>query len=137
MKQNMGPLRILGKMVGIVGLFSGLIFRYSDLPLGIEYPILMTNTFNYLLNPSALSRSQISVGQALDIGLSPDTEKAWIEMPQGERFSLSNEEKLITFRDANQIGVYTLNQQIGDVIETESFAVNTPQKKDNHIKCIR
>ena len=111
------------------GVVFGFDFRYSDLPLGIEYPILMTNTFNYLLNPSALSSSQLSVGQALDIGLSPDTEKAWIETPQGETFSLSNEDKLITFRDADQIGIYTLNQQIEDVIETEYFAVNTPQKK--------
>ncbi len=110
------------------GVVFGFDFRYSDLPLGIEFPILMTNTFDYLMNQSALENNQVSVGEAVEIRLFPNTENAWILTPSGYKHTLLNEEQYITYREASQPGIYSLIQQSGDEEKREYFAVNTPQR---------
>lgn len=105
----------------------------TDLPLSIEFPILMSSTFKYLLQSAMTDVQSIGSGEPVAITLKPSTEKAYVINPSGTQLPLDATKGLQMFVLTDDIGVYEIIQESTDGITTEKFAVNAGQPSDEVI----
>lgn len=123
-----GPCAIAGTFNGIRLVSFGFDLHHTDLPLVVDFPILMTNTANYLIPSSMLHQTSIPAGQGMGIRILPNTEEAYIISPNGlkEHIDITKEETL--YKNTLNTGLYTLVQASGEIEVKESFGVNVPKR---------
>lgn len=123
-----GPCVIAGTYNGIRLVSFGFDLHHTDLPLVVDFPILMTNASNYLVPSSMLYETSIPAGEGMGIRILPNTEEAYIISPDGlkEHLDLSKEETF--YKNTLNTGRYTLVQVSADSQIEESFGVNVPKR---------
>lgn len=123
-----GPSVISGTMNGTRLVSFGFDLHHTDLPLVVDFPILMTNATNYLIPSSMLHQTSIPSGQGIGIRIMPNTEEAYIINPNGlkEHIDISKEETL--YKNTLDTGLYTLVQVSAEAEIKEVFGVNVPKR---------
>lgn len=97
----------------------------SDLPLKMEFPIMMYNCTKYLFPERNTDISNIFTGDTVNFSLSPDTKEAFVTKPSGEKISVAPPFPVEVFTDTNENGIYKLSETNESGITNEStFSVN-------------
>jgi len=121
-----GPLLLAGTVGGRRVAIIPFDLRASDLPLRIDFPILLANLIDWYAPAQAFDASQgLSPGDPLVIRPRPLTTQYRITLPDGsvERFPAASE--TLTFTQTGQVGVYGVELLEGLDIQLEAaFAVN-------------
>lgn len=109
----------------------GFDFRYTDLPLKVDFPILMNNLSEYLLDQMMTDKSKYSAGEGVLVYIKPSSSSANILSPSGKKLPLSLESATHTFRGgAKELGLYSVEQESeagGEKLLSKSyFAINPP-----------
>lgn len=112
------------------GIVYGFDIHRTDLPLNIEFPILMSATFRYLLTGSAVETSSLGSGESVQVYLKPNTEEAFVTMPEGQILPLDMTRANQLFAGTDQLGVYSITQVSGDEETVDRFAVNADRPSE-------
>ncbi|PKM93566.1 MAG: hypothetical protein CVU84_15425 [Firmicutes bacterium HGW-Firmicutes-1] len=121
-----GVCAFAGTYHGVRIVTFGFDLHSTDLPLVVDFPILMTNAAGYLIPNSMLYSSSIPAGEGMGVRILPNTEEAYVLNPEGlkEHLDISNEETL--YKNTNSTGLYTLVQVSSEKETIERFGVNVP-----------
>lgn len=115
------------------GIVYGFDSHQTDLPLTIEFPILMSSTFKYLLTASMVERASIGSGESIEITLKPSTSEGYIRRPNGQKIPLDMTNAKQLFVGTDDLGIYEVTQKSGDEILTEPFVVNAKKPTQEEI----
>ncbi len=98
----------------------------SDLPLRIDFPILVANLFDWFSPARAFDASDgLQPGQSLLIRPQPTTTEYRITLPDGTHQSYPAGPDPLNFAATNELGIYTVELVSGGTVTTtDSFAVN-------------
>lgn len=120
------PLLIAGQAQGRRVAVLTFDLHQSDLPLQIDFPILMLNLIHWLLPGGSLEQGQmLQVGQTVDLPAVSAAEALQIRTPSARQLSVSPAQ--ITFDDTAELGVYQVLAKTPDQAEPTlltEFAVN-------------
>ncbi len=124
-----GVCAFAGTYKGVRTVVFGFDLHHTDLPLVVDFPIMMSNVADYLVPNSLLGATSISAGETMSIRISPRTEEAYIISPDNSReyLELTKEEAL--YKNTYLSGIYTLVQKVQDTEISEQFGVNVPKAK--------
>ncbi len=102
----------------------GFDFHNSDLPLKMEFPILIYNIVNECITSGLLSENVVNAGDAVPVNGKLNVEYPVIEKPDGTIYELNDYR--MNYTDTYQTGVYAVKQkQEAETVES-FFAVNFP-----------
>jgi Aerotolerance regulator N-terminal/von Willebrand factor type A domain len=121
-----GPLLLAGEQGGHQVAILSFDLRDSDLPLQIQWPILMSSLMNWY-SPQDLINvpSGLKVGDSLAITPGVDSDSARVTLPGGATRSLPYAGSPLSFADTSVPGLYAVDALKGDqVTQSASFAVN-------------
>ncbi|MEO8392935.1 MAG: VWA domain-containing protein [Chloroflexota bacterium] len=121
-----GPLLLAGEQDGHQVAILPFDLRDSDLPLQIQWPILMSSLLNWY-SPQDLINvpNGLKIGDSLAITPGVDSDSVRVTLPGGETRSLPYDGSPLSFADTAVPGLYSLDALKGDqVTQTASFAVN-------------
>ena len=111
--------------------------RNSDLPLQIQWPILMSALLNWYSPQNLLNAPEgLRVGDTLALTPLADTESVRVTLPDGSTRDLPFNEQnpSISFADTGSPGLYTVDAlSNGEIIQTASFAVNLFDSNESRI----
>jgi hypothetical protein len=98
----------------------------SDLPLQVDFPILLINLTRWLLPEASLEQSQsLQAQQSFNLPVIPSASQLTIETPQGRQLSLPADQT--SFADTDEVGIYRVLGQDEASAEPNllaEFAVN-------------
>lgn len=132
-----GPLLLAGETGGRQVSILTFDLRDSDLPLQIQWPILMSALLNWYSPQNLLSAPDgLRVGDTLALTPLADTQSVRVTLPDGSTRDLPFNEQnpSISFADTGIPGLYTVDAlSNGEVIQTASFAVNLFDSNESRI----
>lgn len=96
----------------------------SELPLYMEYPILMYNIVASCVESGSLSNYVYNGGDMVNISANVEGELPVVVKPDGTEVETSD--FITNFSSTNQYGAYTLKQKVKDTENNYSFVVNYP-----------
>lgn len=99
----------------------------TQLPLTVEFPILVHNMLNECISTGMTSSSKIDCGASIQITSKLDGEAVVITAPDGATCSLPA--GTASYTDSELVGIYQVTQQVGTETLSESFAVNFPNSE--------
>ena len=102
----------------------GFDFHNSDLPLKMEFPILIYNIVNECISSGLLGETVVNAGDAVSINGKLNVEFPVVTGPDGTEYELSDYR--MNYTDTNQLGVYKVEQELESEIMQSAFAVNFP-----------
>jgi len=98
----------------------------TDLPLSIEFPIMMMNALDYLLYSRMSPDGDLYTGDSALINIYPNTIEGSITSPSGLVTSLDLSRREYIFSGTTEAGIYTLEQKREFDSLIEEFPVNLP-----------
>lgn len=106
----------------------GFDFRYTDLPLEIDFPVMINNIISYLQADDMLDNTSFSSGSSVPIRRLASTEKIEVIDPTDQNWPLSSQTNPVIFDGSTALGVYQINQYAADdnALTTGYFVVNPP-----------
>ncbi len=121
-----GPLLLAGETDGRQVAILSFDLRDSDLPLQIQWPILMSSLMNWFSPESLIDAPNgLRVGDSLAITPQADTSAVRITLPNGDRRTLSYQGAPLAFADTSMPGLYAIESLSGGAVtQTATFAVN-------------
>jgi hypothetical protein len=108
----------------------GLDFHDTDLPLKLEFPLLIYNIMNYCAGNGILQTNVINAGNTLRIN--PGQEELTVKRPGGDTSVLSV--LTASYSDTGELGVYRLSRTRENINEQEYFAVNFPKSESTTLR---
>lgn len=106
----------------------------SDIPLKVDFPILMQNLLNWMLPPVVDSDGQIYSGQSVDIHLLPNAQMVDVVTPSGKTVRIAPPFPAAPFADTQEIGVYTVEQRWDNGSAKGYFTVQVPVKEESDLQ---
>ncbi|TCK98695.1 von Willebrand factor type A domain-containing protein [Natranaerovirga hydrolytica] len=104
-------------------------FHDSDLVLKPEFPILMHNIMEYLLDSNILKSHTFTAGEAVSFHAHTRGSSITITKPNGENEEVPIRFPMLDFTNTKEAGIYTATQTIEEETLTEYFVVNFPQEE--------
>ncbi len=108
----------------------GFDFRYTDLPLKAEFPILMNNLMTELTKAKMSDKYSYEASEDVRIKLLPSAFKAKLLKPDASEIILETKDSFYDYKGSKNLGLYKIVQLLGkeeDVTRKISyFAVNPP-----------
>lgn len=98
----------------------------TDLPLSIEFPVMMMNSVEHLLNNQMVPNINHVAGESVTISIFPSTIKATITSPSGIESNLDLTRRELVYNQLTEVGTYTVVQESEAEFVSESFSVNVP-----------
>lgn len=95
----------------IKGVVYGFDIHQTDLPLSIEFPILMSSTIKHLLTTRMTDVNHIGSGESVEIFLRPSTEQAYVINPDGLETQLDMSRQRQLFFGTDKLGKYEIIQR--------------------------
>lgn len=102
----------------------GFDFHNSDLPLKMEFPILIYNIMNECISSGLISDKVVNAGNAVGINGKLNENLPVVTGPDGKEVQLSDYR--MNYTDTYQLGVYEVKQVQSDETLKSCFAVNFP-----------
>ena len=117
----------IGKVENQTVCAIGFDFHNSDLPLKMEFPILVYNLVNECISSGLLSESVINAGDAVSVNGKLNVSYPVVTKPDGEKAQLPDYR--MNYTDTHQLGVYIMEQVQGEETVKSAFAVNFPSSE--------
>jgi len=116
---------------GLRAVFCGFDITRSDLPLKVAFPVLMSNTINWL-NPYKLNYSLLKAktGEPFEIYLDPETESFSTRAPKQKWEKHRTTTNPFTYLDTKNAGIYTVSERG----KRRYFSVNLTDESESDIK---
>lgn len=133
-----GPL----VMAGEIGAQKVVVFSFdvhhSDIPLKVDFPILIQNVLAWVLPQSSVGESEFYAGQEVFINLLPGARDVHVIAPSGRELPLDRSYSSIPFTYSHEVGIYTVRQTVqqGDkqeVLESH-FTVGVPTHSESDLR---
>jgi len=105
----------------------------TDLPLKVDFPILIQNMLDYTLNLGRQENISIFSGESIEIDVLPKTEKASIVSPSGNRETIAPPFPLAPYTNTNELGIYKIEQENEGIVTTTYFTSNIDTFKESII----
>lgn len=121
-----GALMLAGQMGTQRIVIIGFDLLDSDLPLRMEFPILIHNIVEFALPPGVAATPSLNVGEYARLLLMPQAEAAHIVTPDNSVYEISLETPL--FAQTSLPGFYIVEQLAQNQRSFASFAVNAPRE---------
>lgn len=102
----------------------GFDFHNSDLPLKMEFPILVYNLVNECITSGLVGETVINAGDAVSVNGKLNVDLPVVTKPDGSTQELGDYR--MNYTDTYQLGVYSMEQNQGSEKVEASFAVNFP-----------
>ncbi len=102
----------------------GFDFHNSDLPLKMEFPILVYNIVNECTSSGLVGETVVNAGDTVSVNGKLNVKLPVITKPDGEKEELADYR--INYTDTYRLGVYSLEQQQDEELVQSAFAVNFP-----------
>ena len=102
----------------------GFDFHNSDLPLKMEFPILIYNIVNECTSSGLIGETVINAGDSVTINGKLNVKLPVVTKPDGTERELSDYR--MNYTDTQQLGIYTVEQHQQDARVVRTFAVNFP-----------
>lgn len=125
-----------GEVVGFIDEKNGRVFcvlgfdlHNSDLPLHMEYPILIYNIISTCVESGSLNNFVYNSGDYVSIATNVEGEIPSVTKPSGEVVELSD--YISNFTATNEFGSYTLEQVVNGDTDASHFVVNYPASESN------
>lgn len=133
-----GPLIMAGEIGTQRVIAFSFDVHYSDIPLKVDFPILIQNVLAWALPQSVVLESWFYAGQEVHINLLPGAQEIRVITPSGKEFVLDPSYSVVPFIDNHEVGVYTVQQVIqqGDrqeVLESH-FTVHVPTHSESDLR---
>lgn len=109
-----------GRNIAVIG-FD---LHESELPLYMEYPILMYNLVTNSVEGGSLNNHVYNGGDLVSVSADSEGELPQINKPGGEVIETSD--YITNFNSTNEYGVYTLVQTVKEGVQEDHFVVNFP-----------
>jgi len=103
----------------------------TDLPLSLEFPVLMMNTLDYLIQNSLVENTSLVTGDSVMISILPSATDAFITLPDGKKQTLSTQKGEAVFTGANQVGTYLVEEVTPTGSVFDAFTINVPKLMEN------
>ncbi len=120
-----------GSCVGFIGkkdsqtiCVMGFDFHNSDLPLKMEFPIMIYNIVNECTSSGLLGESVINAGDTVSVNGKLNVQLPTVTKPDGTGEELTDYR--MNYTDTQQLGVYFVEQGQGTETVKSAFAVNFP-----------
>ncbi len=129
------PLLLVGEVGGRRIAVLAFDLHRSDLPLQIAFPILIANLSNWLAPPSVSTEdAAIHPGDPVTLRPMVGSTIVTVQAPSGEETTYTVEgEEPISFVGTQDVGLYTVEQQVGGQVQRSSFAVNLFSEDESRI----
>lgn len=98
----------------------------SDLPLKMDFPILMGNILNWILPGVKTNTLNCYAGEEVAIDAIPGSSSIDIVLPDGSEKRVAPPYPIVPFDDTTQLGVYTIKQGMGSGTIEDRFTVSVP-----------
>jgi Ca-activated chloride channel family protein len=103
------PLVVAQEGPGTRLLAFGWNFLDSDLPLRVGFPVLLSNSINWLAQSAdSAPAMRVRPGAVLDFPAPPEADRAEVILPDGRRTRISVRDGQVTFADTGRVGPYRL-----------------------------
>lgn len=133
MKVDNGTLAFIGKYENRKIAVFGFDFHKSDFILKPEFPILIHNLMNEVINRGMLYSRTFIGGEEVEINALPDGEDIKIKTPEEEIETIALRFPLKNFKNTEKVGVYEVSQKKGDNKTKVKFAVNFPTEGESNV----
>ena len=98
----------------------------TDLPLSIEFPVMMMNSIEYLANNQMVGNENHFAGESITISIFPSTVRGSIISPSGIESELDLSRRELVYNKLSEVGTYRIIQENEAETMSEDFSVNTP-----------
>lgn len=98
----------------------------TDLPLSIEFPVMMMNSVEYLANTQMVGIENHFAGESVTISVFPTTTSGRIISPSGIESELDISRRVLVYNNTSEVGTYTIIQENNAETLIEEFSINTP-----------
>jgi len=105
----------------------GFDFHNSDLPLKMEFPILVYNIVNECTSSGLVGETVVSAGDTVSINGKLNVKLPKVTKPDGSETELTDYR--MNYTDTHQLGVYLVEQHQGNARVERAFAVNFPSSE--------
>lgn len=105
----------------------GFDFHNSDLPLKMEFPILVYNIVNECTSSGLVGETVVSAGDTVSINGKLNVKLPKVTKPDGSETELTDYR--MNYTDTYQLGVYLVEQHQGNARVERAFAVNFPSSE--------
>lgn len=105
----------------------------TDLPLTPAFPIIMANSFDWLLPESVNNAQNVYCGEEIEFNLGLNTREAFVETPSGEMLKIAPPFPAKIFDSTDEPGMYTLIQKSADDEQKFYFTVNVPSQSESNL----
>lgn len=106
----------------------------TDLALKPVFPIIMTNSLEWLIASRIKNVENVYPGQSIDFNLNPKAVQARIITPGGDSVEIAPPFPAQAFSKTENTGQYILEQNLGTGKSYHYFSVNTPADKESNLK---
>lgn len=103
----------------------------SDLPLRPAFPIFMQNSISWLSPTQASPIGQASVGEVLNVPLTPGGTQRSLVYPDGHKQVIEAQGTSWLFQVPDQIGLYRLDEQLESGLQSRYFAVHLSEQESD------
>jgi Ca-activated chloride channel family protein len=120
-----GPMLLAGERDGRRIVVLAFDLHYSDLPLQVAFPLLLSNIIGYLAPGSGAEAAQLAPGQPLAFQVDQSITEVRLTRPDGQTLSVPIANGQAIYADTDALGVYTVEQFQGDKLAArQRYAVN-------------
>jgi hypothetical protein len=105
----------------------------SDIPLKVDFPILMQNILAWMLPPVVDSDVRIYAGMDVNINPLPQAEHVDVIAPSGKATALAPPFPIAPFANTDEVGVYTVEQRWSDGSAKGYFTVAIPVEQESDL----
>ena len=101
--------------------------RDTDLPLKMDFPILIQNILDYTLNINTQEQAEVLAGEEIGINILPKAKEVSIIDPKGKKQKITSS----SYADTSHRGVYTIEQKTDSEDLKSSFVSNIDTSKES------
>lgn len=107
----------------------------SDLPLKMEFPLLMYQLMDWFFPESVHDMGDLLAGDAVSFHLKPDSSAVWVTTPDDRRIDLAPPFPAKSLEETKAVGVYTLTEEDADGGRTvKPFTVNPGTEGESDLR---
>ncbi len=136
-----GPLVMAGEMGAQRVVVFSFDVHHSDIPLKVDFPILIQNVLEWVLPRSPIERNDFYAGQEVLINSLPGAQDIRVINPSGKELVLEPSYSVIPFMDSHEVGVYTVQQTVqrkdGQEVLESHFTVGVPTHSESDLRAGR
>jgi hypothetical protein len=120
-----GPMLLAGEKDGRRIVVLAFDLHYSDLPLQVAFPLLLSNIVGYLAPGSGAEAAQLAPGQPLALAVDGSITAVRVTRPDGQVVPAQIANGQAIYADTDALGVYAVEQFQGEKLAArQRYAVN-------------